>query len=173
METGATDLDQYFDSLGAVGAVMRRGAAERGDAAPIYLGDLVAGGGRVRTLAEQVALETRTRLLNPKWYEPLLRSGYEGVRAIQAHVTNTLGWSATAGDVPAWVYRDAARTFVLDPAMRRRLAALNPHAAAQVSGRLLEAHDRGFWRPDDDTLDALRDAHAELEDTLEGIHAAP
>ena len=56
---------------------------------------------RANSLSEQVTLETRTRALNPKWYEALLEHGYEGVRQIEAHVTNTLGWSATTGQVSA------------------------------------------------------------------------
>jgi magnesium chelatase subunit H len=62
-------------------------------------------------------------------------------------------------------------TFVLDPAMRERLAQLNPHAASAIAERLLEANDRGYWAPDADTLDRLRDAAADLEDRLEGIAA--
>ncbi|MBX9746139.1 MAG: cobaltochelatase subunit CobN, partial [Hyphomonadaceae bacterium] len=61
---------------------------------------------------------------------------------------------------------------VLDDAMRRRLAALNPKASARMANRLLEAHERKYWRPDAATLDALRNASDELEDQLEGI-AAP
>ena len=68
----------------------------------------------MRTLSEQVSLETRTRALNPKWYEALLKHGYEGVREIEAHVTNTLGWSATTGEVSPWVYQNLAETYVLD-----------------------------------------------------------
>lgn len=37
---------------------------------------------QVRTLAETVRLDARTKLLNPKWYEGMLNSGYEGVREI-------------------------------------------------------------------------------------------
>jgi magnesium chelatase subunit H len=40
-----------------------------------------------------------------------------------------------------------------------------------VAERLLEASDRGYWAPSPETLDALRDAAAELEDRLEGIPA--
>mgnify|MGYP000340828038 CR=1 FL=1 len=59
----------------------------------------------IRTLSDQVALETRTRMLNPKWYEGMLKHGYEGVRHIEGHVTNTMGWSATTGQVAPWVYQ--------------------------------------------------------------------
>jgi len=51
----------------------------------------------------------RTKLLNPKWYEGMLSSGYEGVREIQKRLTNTMGWSATSGTVDNWVYDEANR----------------------------------------------------------------
>ena len=91
------------------------------------------GGGTVRTLDEQVSLETRTRMLNPKWYEGMLEHGYEGVRQIEVHVTNTMGWSATTGQVQPWVYQQLSETFMLDPEMRERLAKLNPTASVRVA----------------------------------------
>jgi magnesium chelatase subunit H len=143
--------------------------AKGGKAAPVYIGDQTRGEGTVRTLSDQVALETRTRMLNPKWYEGMLKHGYEGVRQIEEHVTNTMGWSATTGEVQPWVYKQLTETFVLDPEMRERLAQLNPTASAKVATRLIEAHERRYWSPDDATLEALRRAGAELEDRLEGV----
>ena len=143
--------------------------ARGGTAAAVYIGDQTRGDGAVRTLSEQVSLETRTRALNPKWYEGLLKHGYEGVREIEAHVTNTLGWSATTGSVSPWVYQKISETFVLDDAMRARLAALNPKASARVADRLLEACERDLWKPDAATLAGLRAASDDLEDRLEGL----
>ena len=119
--------------------------------------------------ANRSSLETRTRGLNPKWYEALLSHGYEGVRQIEEQVSNTLGWSATTGQVSPWVYTHLAQTYMLDPAMRARLAALNPTASAKIANRLLEANERQYWQPDAATLEALRAAGQELEDRLEGI----
>ena len=123
----------------------------------------------MRTLSEQVALETRTRILNPKWYEGMLKHGYEGVRQIETHVTNTVGWSATTGEVAPWVYQKITETFVLDPAMRDRLARLHPPAAAKLAAPLMEAQARNYWTPDAATLRALQEAGDELEDRLEGV----
>ena len=53
--------------------------------------------------------------------------------------------------------------------MRERLAQLNPTASARVANRLLEAHERKYWTPDDQVLEALRRAGDELEDRLEGV----
>ncbi len=169
VELGVTTIDHYFDTLGGVGRAVRRA---RGEAAPVYIGDATAGPGAVRSLAEQIALETRTRTLNPKWHEGMLSHGYEGVRQIEAHVTNTLGWSATTDQVAPWVYQRISQTFMLDEEMRRRMSALNPKASAKVASRLLEAHERRYWEPDDATLDALRAASEELEDRLEGVAEA-
>ncbi len=166
VELGVTTISHYFDTLGGISRAVQRA---KGAPAAVYIGDQTAGEGTVRTLAEQVALETRTRALNPKWYEAMLRHGYEGVRLIEEQVTNTMGWSATTGQVAPWVYRELTQTFVLDPAMRERLAELNPAASAKVANRLLEAHERRYWSPDENTLAALRRAGEELEDRLEGI----
>jgi magnesium chelatase subunit H len=166
VELGVTTVDHYFDTLGGISRAV---SSSKGSTVPVYIGDQTRGDGTVRTLAEQVALETRTRMLNPKWYEGMLKHGYEGVREIEVHVTNTMGWSATTGQVAPWVYQRMTETFVLDEEMRERLAGLNPTASAKVANRLLEAHERNYWQPDDATLEALRRAGEELEDRLEGI----
>ena len=166
VELGVTTIDHYFDTLGGISRAVTRA---KGTEAPVYISDQTRGDGKVRTLNEQVALETRTRALNPKWYEGMLQHGHEGVRQIEAHVTNSVGWSATTGQVDPWVYQRLTETFVLDPEMRRRLSDLNPQASARMANRLIEAQERDYWNPDDETLAALRQAGDELEDRLEGI----
>jgi magnesium chelatase subunit H len=168
VELGVTTVDNYFDTLGGVSRAVKRA---KGEVAPVYIGDQTKGEGVVRTLNEQVALETRTRMLNPKWYEGLLKHGFEGVRQIETHVTNTMGWSATTGQVEPWVYQRLTQTYVTDKEMRDRLAALNPAATAKIATRLLEAHERGYWKPDPEMLSALQNAGEELEDRLEGVVA--
>ena len=169
VELGVTTVDHYFDTLGGISRAVKR--AKGGESAPVYIGDQTRGAAKVRTLQDQVALETRSRSLNPKFYEALLNHGHEGVRQIEAHVTNTLGWSATTGEVEPWVYQRLSETFVLDDAMRERLAALNPQASMRMANRLLEASDRAYWAPDDATLTALQDAADALEDRMEGVAA--
>jgi magnesium chelatase subunit H len=169
VELGVTTIDHYVDTLGGISRAVRRA---KGSDAAVYIGDQTTGQAKVRSLADQVALETRTRTLNPRWYEGLLKHGYEGVRQIEAQVTNTMGWSATTGQVAPWIYQQISETYVLDPAMRARLADLNPIAAGRMAGRLLEASDRSYWTPDPATLQALRDASDDLEDRLEGVATA-
>ncbi|MDU8944500.1 magnesium chelatase subunit H [Ovoidimarina sediminis] len=168
VELGVTTVDHYFDTLGGIARAVKRA---KGAEAAVYIGDQTRGAGKVRTLRAQIALETRARSLNPKFFEGLLKHGHEGVRQIEAHLTNTVGWSATTGEVEPWVYQRLSETFVLDPEMRERLAALNPAASVRMANRLLEASDRDYWQPDAETLAALQDAADALEDRMEGIAA--
>jgi magnesium chelatase subunit H len=167
VELGITTIDQYVDTLGGISRAITR--AKGGESAPVYIGDQTQGSGKVRSLQEQVALETRTRILNPVWQEGLLRHGYEGVRQIEAAVTTTMGWSATTGEVDPWVYQRITEAYVLDEEMRKRIAEMNPRAAAKVANRLIEASERNYWSPDAATLAALYAATDAIEDALEGV----
>jgi magnesium chelatase subunit H len=165
-EVGIIDIDHYFEYLGG----MTRAVEKRAGARPrVYLSDTLSPGSKVRTLEETIKLETRTKTLNPKWYEGMLRHGFSGVAEIEHQVTNTFGWSATAEAVDDWVYDQVAQTFVLDEEMLERLRALNPHSARTLVARLLEASGRGFWQADPAVLDELRKAFTGLEDELEGV----
>jgi magnesium chelatase subunit H len=168
IELGVTTIDTYFDTLGGISQAVKH--AKGGVDTPVYIGDQTSGKGTVRTLNEQVTLETRTRMLNPKWYEGMLEHGFEGVRQIETHLTNTFGWSATTGQVQPWVYQQITETFVLDDVMRERLAELNPSATAKVANRLLEASERKYWNPSAQDLAKLRQFAEELEDRLEGVY---
>ena len=168
VELGVTTVDHYFDTLGGISRAVKRA---KGHDVAIYISDQTRGSGKIRSLAAQVALETRSRSLNPKFYEALLSHGPEGVKQIEMHVTNTMGWSATTGQVEPWVYQRISETFVLDEDMRNRLAALNPVASSRMANRLLEASDRAYWQPDEATLAALQSAADYLEDQMEGIAA--
>ena len=166
IETGISDIDHYFEYLGGVSkAVETLGGAPPAS----FVLDVQGVGGRLRSLGEMVAVESRTKLLNPRWSEGMLRFGYEGVREIGVRVANTLGWSATTRAVPGWVYDGLAETYVLDAARREQMAGLNPNAYQALVGRLLEAEGRGFWTPEPEISAELRRVYGEAEDLVEQV----
>ena len=165
-EIGLTDVDHYFEYLGGVSKAVEKRARSR---PAIYLSDSLSREVKIRTLEETVRLETRTKTLNPKWYEGMLKHGFRGVAEIENHVSNTFGWSATADAVDDWIYTEVANTFLLDETMLERLRDLNPHSAHALAQRLLEANGRGYWEADSAVLEKLRDISRSLEDQLEGV----
>jgi magnesium chelatase subunit H len=165
-EVGITDVDHYFEYLGAISQAVEKRAQAR---PAIYLSDSLSPQMKIRSLEETIRLETRAKTLNPKWYEGMLKHGFRGVAEIENHVSNTFGWSATADAVDPWIYTEITKTFLLDPIMFQRLLELNPHSVSSLTKRLLEAHDRGYWNPDEEMLEKLRDVIGELPGQLEGV----
>ena len=153
-EVGITDVDHYFEYLGGISKAVETRAKSRPS---IYLSDSLSPQTKIRSLEETVRLETRAKTLNPKWYEGMLKHGFRGVAEIENHVANTFGWSATADAVDPWIYTEISQTFLLDPIMLNRLRELNPHSLQSLARRLLEAHNRGYWNPDEEILERLRD----------------
>src|SRR6266446_3359210 len=158
-EIGITDVDHYFEYLGGISQAVEQRAQVR---PAIYLSDSLSPQTKIRSLAETIRLETRAKTLNPKWYEGMLKHGFRGVAEIENHVANTFGWSATADAVDPWIYTEISQTFLLDPIMLNRLRELNPHSLRSLVRRLLEAHNRGYWNPNEEILEKLR----ELVDNL-------
>jgi magnesium chelatase subunit H len=165
-EIGITDVDHYFEYLGGISKAVETRTKSR---PAIYISDSLSPQTKIRSLEETVCLESRSKMLNPKWYEGMLKHGFRGVAEIENHLANTFGWSATADAVDPWIYTEIARTFVLDRAMFERLWELNRYSTQSLMRRLLEAHDRGYWNPDEDVLEELREVKNQIEQQLEGV----
>jgi magnesium chelatase subunit H len=153
-EIGITDVDHYFEYLGGISKAVETRSSVR---PAIYLSDSLSPQTKIRSLEETVRLESRSKTLNPKWYEGMLKHGFRGVAEIENHVANTFGWSATADAVDPWIYTEISKTFLLDEVMFNRLRELNPHSVRSLTNRLLEAHNRGYWNPDEHILETLRE----------------
>ncbi|ACK69879.1 magnesium chelatase, H subunit [Gloeothece citriformis PCC 7424] len=165
-EISLTDVSHYFDSDPTKVISSLRGDGSKPAA---YIADTTTANAQVRTLSETVRLDARTKLLNPKWYEGMLRHGYEGVRELSKRLVNTMGWSATADAVDNWVYEDVNTTFIKDEEMCKRLMNLNPNSFRKIVGTLLEVNGRGYWETSEENLERLQELYQEVEDRIEGI----
>ncbi len=165
-EISLTDVSHYYDSDPTKIVASLRDDGKKPTA---YMADTTTANAQIRTLSETVRLDSRTKLLNPKWYEGMLSHGYEGVRELSKRLVNTMGWSATADAVDNWVYEDTNTTFFKDEEMSKRLMDLNPNSFRKMVTTLLEANGRGYWETSEENLDKLRDLYQQVEDRIEGI----
>jgi magnesium chelatase subunit H len=165
-EISLTDVSHYFDSDPTK---LIQGLRDDGKTPTSYIADTTTANAQVRSLSETIRLDSRTKLLNPKWYEGMLDSGYEGVREVAKRLNFTLGWSATSGSVDNFVYEEANETFINDPEMRKRLLELNPHSFRRIVGTLLEVNGRGYWETSDENVQQLQELYQEVEDRIEGV----
>ena len=165
-EISISDVSHYYDSDPTK---VVAGLRKDGKKPSSMMADTTTANAQVRSLSETVRLDARTKLLNPKFYEGMLASGYEGTREITKRLRNTMGWSATAGEVDNFVYEDANDTFIKDEAMQKRLLETNPNAFRDMVTTFLEANGRGYWDTDEENLERLQELYQEVEDKLEGI----
>jgi magnesium chelatase subunit H len=165
-EISITDVSHYYDSDPTKVVQGLRDDKRK----PLSLmADTTTANAQVRTLSETVRLDARTKLLNPKFYEGMLSTGYEGVREIQKRLRNTMGWSATAGEVDNFVFEDANSVFIEDEEMQKRLLDTNPNAFRDMVTTFLEANGRGYWETSEENIERLQQLYADVEDRIEGV----
>ncbi len=166
VEYGLSDMQHYYSASGAL-----KMAAEKRSGRKVSLNyiETFTSETKVSDAQSLLRMEYRTKLLNPKWYENILKYDHSGAAEISMRFTHMLGWDATTGAVDNWVYDEAGKTFVLDPTMRARLEKANPQALHNITKRLLEANGRGFWQADEDVIAQLQALYQDLEDRLEGM----
>jgi len=186
IEYGLTDIQEYYANTGALkrAAENRRsakfGAARKRVTVSVveaFGGPGEGGGGdddddeipAVRELEEILRLEYRTKLLNPRWADSMLKKGSGGAYEVSQRFTAMIGWAATASDgVDDFVFDQAAERYALDEEAAEKLRRSNPEAFKNVIGRLLEAAGRGMWSTcDDGTLEKLRELYADADDLIE------
>ncbi len=122
----------------------------------------------VKDVEQVLRLEYRSKLLNPKWRDAMLKQGSGGAYEISQRMTAMVGWAATAG-VDNFVFDQAAERYALDEEVASQLQKSNPEAFKNVVRRLLEAEGRGLWSTDDGTLAKLRSKYMDADDFIERI----
>jgi cobaltochelatase CobN len=122
---------------------------------------------KTESVGDAITHGVRTRLLNPKWADGMLKHDFHGAQKIADRVEYLIGLAATTGGVEDWIWGDVARRYILNPEMRRRLTLNNKWAAAQIVERLLEAKKRGYWDTTPDETKKLEEAYLEIEGWIE------
>jgi magnesium chelatase subunit H len=172
VEYGLTDIQEYYANTGGLkraAEMQRSSTTSRRSAVPVSFVESFSKDTTPRKLEELLRLEYRTKLLNPKWAEAMADQGSGGAYEISQRMTALIGWGGTVDFQESWVYDQAADTYALDAEMAERLRKANPEAFRNVIGRMLEAHGRGFWHPDADKLEQLRQLYELTDEELEGV----
>ncbi|WP_353721196.1 cobaltochelatase subunit CobN [Dyadobacter sp. 676] len=160
------DSDDYLQFHGGMIATIRN---LTGQQPKHYLGDSQDPAKPVvRDLKEETLRVFRSRVINPKWIESIKKHGYKGGLELTATVDYLFGYDATAHVVDDWMYEKVAGTYALDADMQQFFEENNPWALQAVTGRLLEAAQRGLWeRPSEETLEGLKNLYLKSETLLE------
>jgi magnesium chelatase subunit H len=166
VEYGLTDIQEYYANTGGL---KKAAEQQRGKKVTASFVENFSNDTTPRKLEDLLRLEYRTKLLNPKWADAMANQGSGGAYEISQRMTALIGWAGTADFQEAWVYDQAADTYALDAAMAEKLRQANPEAFRNIVSRMLEAHGRGFWQPNPEKLDQLRQLYDQTDEALEGV----
>ena len=161
------DMDDDYDSLGGFNAAV---TSIRGKKPTSFMGDSSDTQFlKLRTTEEECRFIFRSKIDNPKWLEGLKKHGFAGAKELSKLFDFTMGWSGTSDIIEEWMYDDLAERFVLDEETREWIKDENPYAMMAMLARLQEAMNRGFWDPNDEMKDRLKDIYIEFEERIEEI----
>ncbi|APB32388.1 hydrogenobyrinic acid a,c-diamide cobaltochelatase [Gloeomargarita lithophora Alchichica-D10] len=160
------DSDDYYQFQGGLTVAIRTLTGENpiiyhGDhSRPPYL--------KIRTLKEEIQRVYRSRVVNPKWIQAMMRHGYKGAFELAATVDYFFAYDATAQTGADYMYQGMAQAYLFNPQVRAFLTRSNPWALRGMAERFWEAHQRGQWRAvDPELLAKLRRIIHETEALIE------
>jgi magnesium chelatase subunit H len=166
VEYGLTDIQEYYANTGGLKRAAEKQSGKKVNASFV---ESFSKDNTPRKLEDVLRMEYRTKLLNPKWAKSMANQGSGGAYEISQRMTALIGWGGTVNFQDSWVYDQASETYALDPEMAQTLRDANPEAFRNIVGRMLEAHGRGFWQPEEEKLEKLRRLYDLTEDEIEGV----
>ncbi len=166
LEYEVTDLDHYYEFLGGFSnAAAQMGGKKEKPAVMVV--DQADEETEVAEVGYAVERATRTRTLNPRWLDGMLRHDFHGAAKIKDRVEYLMGFAATTGAVSSWVFDQVADTLLFDDAMRSRLQHNNPYATQRMAEVLIESERRGYWEAAPERIKRIRDIVLALESESE------
>ncbi len=115
---------------------------------------------RLETADRTLNRELRSRYFNPAWIKAMQAGGYNGARYLSEFTANMLLWDVTTPDlIQDRDWNEVADIYVRDRydlGLKAYFARTNPEARTNLLKTMVEAAERGRWRPDARTLAALR-----------------
>ncbi len=139
------DSDDYYQFEGGLTAAVRHLS---GDQPAVWHNDHSRPETpKIRALEDEIARVVRARVVNPKWIAGVMRHGYKGAFEMAATVDYLFAFAATARCVKNHHFDLVFDAYLGDPDVRDFLERHNPDALRDMADRLLEAQDRGLWRP--------------------------
>ncbi|WP_129599044.1 cobaltochelatase subunit CobN [Anaerophilus nitritogenes] len=151
---GTLDNDDVAQYLGGLRLAAK--AASGKDIKTFIINTRKAGDPKVQSLSEFISTELRTRILNPKWIEGMLKEGYAGSAEIGKHIGNMFLMDATLDAIDDWGWKSVADAIILDENVR---AQLDPYVMQSIIGWQMEAARRDMWNADAETMKQIADIY--------------
>lgn len=159
------DNDDFFGFAGALAQGIKHVDTLK-TSPPLYVADLREKGKEKYVSIEKfMGMELRSRYFNPTYVEAMTKEGYAGAREIMKSVDNLFGWAVVYPEVvndEKWQeFYEVWMKDRYDLKTTEFFDEHNPYARQSMSGRMMEAVRKGFWKPDEKTKQDLAKIYVE------------
>lgn len=158
------DLDHYYEFFGGLSKSVE---LTKGKKPEMLITDTTKEVLLTEDAEKAIERGVRTRILNPKWINELLKHDFHGAQKISDRIENILGLAATTNKVENWIWSEVAQRYLFDEEMLERLVGNNRWATQDIINRLLEANNRGYWKPTEEEIEKLKQAYLKVEGWIE------
>ena len=161
---GPLSLDHVYEFTGGLSLAARHVTGKDPGA---YFNDLrTPGAARIQEAGEAAMVEARSTVLNPKYIKEMMKEGAAATGSFAEVFRNTLGWEVMKPDMlEDHLWQEYKETYIDDKLkldLRGYFEKNNPAALQEMTGVMLEAVRKEFWKADAATVKQLAAVHAEL-----------
>ena len=166
---GPLSLDHVYEFTGGLSLAARH---VNGTDPRAYFNDLrTPGRARIQEAGEAAMSEARSTVLNPKYIKEMMKEGAAATGSFAEVFRNTLGWEVMKPDMledHLWEkYKDVYVDDKLNLNIRKYFEDFNPAALQEMTGVMLEAVRKNYWKADAETVEKIARTHVELMDKFD------
>nr|MDA8143749.1 cobaltochelatase subunit CobN [Thermoplasmatales archaeon] len=125
------------------------------------------GNPKIRTMKDEIERTSVGKLLNGSWIDSQKNFGYRGATEMLKKIEHLYGWASTTRMVNDRIFDRVTEQFVINGDMREWFKKENPWAFEELTGRLIEAANRGIWKPAEGLLENLNEIYSGAESEAE------
>ena len=161
---GPLSLDHVYEFTGGLSLAARHVTGKDPGA---FFNDLrTPGSARVQEAGEAAMAEARSTVLNPKYIKAMMKEGVPATGTFAEVFRNTLGWEVMKPDMLEDHLWQAYKEVYVDDKLKLNTKEFfeknNPAALHEMTGIMLEAVRKEFWKTDAGTVRKIAETHAEL-----------
>ncbi|MBQ8753407.1 MAG: cobaltochelatase subunit CobN [Lentisphaeria bacterium] len=161
---GPLSLDHVYEFTGGMSLAARHVNGKEPEAC---FNDLrTPGRAKVQNAGEAAMVEARSTVLNPKYIKEMMKEGAASTGYFTEVFRNTMGWEIMKPDMlEDHLWQEYKEVYVDDKlklGTQEFFEKNNPTALHEMTGIMLEAVRKGFWKADARTVEDIARNHVEL-----------
>lgn len=161
---GALSLDHVYEFMGGMNLAVRNVTGKDPDA---YFSDYRNRNNyRVQDSKEAIAVEARSKLLNPSYVKESMKGGSSSADALAEMARNAYGWNVMkpkAVDKQLW--DEMYEVYVADKynlGVKEEMGKVNPAALQELTATMMETARKGYWKATPQQLAGVARVHTEM-----------